>query len=162
METAKLRAVVGVMCLIASTAMAVAAETARAPKAPKAAGAQRVPPIEKLSCTTGPFERHARLIAEIVKGRLMEFAYYTRLGSRVCSIHGRRGDTYTRWEDVGPGKAAVELLSGNAKAEYRPGTLRIRFEEVGRMHYCGMEGELNGHIEIANGKSECSVGGVFD
>jgi hypothetical protein len=53
----------------------------------------------------------------------MEFAYYSRLGTRVCSIYGRRGDAYTKWADAG-GKTTVKLLGGTAEVEYTPGDLR--------------------------------------
>lgn len=152
------------ICLIAYASAAVAVETAKTPKtakAPKAAKAPKVPLLEKLSCRTGPNDEQARLIVEVVKGRPMEFAYYSRLGTRVCSIHGRRGDAYTKWGDEDGGRTAVRLLTGSAHLEYKPGNFRIRFSEVDRMQYCGMVGELNGSVEVSKGKSECSLDGVF-
>jgi len=151
-----------VICLIAYTGAVVAVETAKTPKAAKAAKAPKAPLREKLSCRTGPNDEQARLIVEVVKGRPMEFAYYSRLGTRVCSIHGRRGDAYTKWADEDAGRTAVRLLSGSAQLEYKPGNLRIKFSEVDRMQYCGMDGELNGSIEVSKGKSECRLDGVFN
>ncbi len=147
-----------VLCLIAYTGAAVAAETAntnRKSRAPK------VPSLEKFSCRTGPNDHQARLVVVVVKGRPMEFAYYSRLGTGVCSIHGRRGDAYTEWEDQ-PGAARVKLIEGSAMLEYKPGHLKLRFADVGRMVYCGMLGELNGSIEVWTKKSECTLDGVFD
>ena len=157
-----MRRIAMVMCLIGYTGAAVAVETAKTPKAAKAAKAPKAPLLEKLSCRTGPNDEQARLIVEVVKGRPMEFAYYSRLGTRVCSIHGRRGDAYTKWGDEDAGKTAVMLLTGSAQLEYKPGTMRIRFSEVDRMRYCGMDGELNGSIEVSKGKSECALEKVFD
>ena len=118
--------------------------------------------MEKFSCRTGPNDEQARLIVEVVKSRPMEFAYYSRLGTRVCSIHGRRGDAYTKWEDKGGGKTAVRLLTGSAQLEYKPGRFLIKFANVDRMHYCGMYGELNGSVEASRNKTECGLTGVFD
>jgi hypothetical protein len=123
--------------------------------------AASAPPIEKLTCRTGPNDRQARLIVEVVKGRAMEFAYYSRVGTRVCSVHGRRGDAFTKWEDDGS-KARVKLIEGFALLEYEPGNFRITFVDVGRMVYCGMVGELNGTVEVSKRKSECGLAGVFD
>ena len=155
----KIRGTAVMVCLIAFTGAAVAAETAKMHKAVKA---PKAPLLEKFTCRTGPNDEQARLIVEVVKGRPMEFAYYSRLGTRVCSIHGRRGDAYTRWEDEEAGKTAVKLLTGSAHLDYKPGHLLIKFGGVDRMQYCGMEGELNGSVEVAKQKSECVLAGVFD
>jgi hypothetical protein len=169
-----MRRIAMVICLIAYTGAAVAVETAKTPKATKAAKvaktaktaktakAPKAPLLEKLSCRTGPNDEQARLIVEVVKGRPMEFAYYSRLGTRVCSIHGRRGDAYTKWGDEDAGRTAVRLLTGSAQLEYKPGIMKIKFSEVDRMQYCGMDGELNGSVEVSKGKSECGLDGVFN
>ena len=124
----------------------------------------RPPLMERLTCRTGPNDHQARLIAEVVKGRAMEFAFYSRLGTRVCSINGRRGDAFTQWEDIGgaEGKTEVKLLEGAATIEYKPGFLRLKFADVGRMRYCGMYGELNGSIEAFKGKAECGLDRIFE
>jgi len=148
-----------VVCLIVFTGAVVAAEKAKSPKAAKAA---RAPLMEKFSCRTGPNDEQARLIVEVVKSRPMEFAFYSRLGTSVCSIHGRRGDAYTKWEDGEGGRTSVRLLVGNAQLEYRPGYFLIKFNEVDRMRYCGAHGELNGSVEVSRNKPECGLSGVFD
>ena len=129
--------------------------------APKAVPAAKAPAIERLTCRTGPNDEQARLIAQMVRGRPMEFAYYSRLGTAVCSIHARRGDAYTKWQD-GSGSSTVKLIEGRASLEYKPGYLKIKFDEVDRMTYCGTEGELNGVIEVWLRKSECDIHRVFD
>ena len=128
---------------------------------PKAAPAAKAPTIERLTCRTGPNDEQARLIAQMVRGRPMEFAYYSRFGTAVCSIHARRGDAYTKWQD-GSGTSTVKLIEGRASLEYKPGYLKIKFDEVDRMTYCGMDGELNGIIEVSVRKSECDIHRVFD
>ena len=154
-----MRRIALVIWLIAFTGAAAAAEAA---KPHKAAKPSRAPVLEKFSCRTGPNDEQARLIVEVVKSRPMEFAYYSRLGTSVCSIHGRRGDAYTKWKDEAGGRTAVSLLAGNAQLEYQPGHFLIKFAEVDRMRYCGMYGELNGSVEVSSKKSECGLTGVFD
>ncbi len=144
--------------LLAWTVAAVAADATKPPKPPK------MPLLERFSCRTGPNDHQARLIVEVVKGRVMEFAFYSRLGTGVCSIHGRRGDAYTKWEDDAAvaGKAAIKLLTGSAELEYKLGHVKLKFTDVDRMRYCGMDGELNGAVEVISKKPECGLVGVFD
>jgi hypothetical protein len=153
-----------IVCLLAWQMAAAAADATKAPHSRKAAKEPRMPALEKLTCRTGPNDHQARLIAEVVKGRTMEFAFYSRLGTRVCSIHGRRGDAFTHWEDddIKHGTTAVKLLEGSALLEYKPGHLNIKFLDVGRMRFCGMYGELNGTVEVSKDKAECALDGVFD
>lgn len=146
------------ICLMAWSGVALAV---KAPHAAKAPHAVKAPVNEKLTCRTGPNDKQVRLIAQLVKGKLTEFAYYSRLGTRVCSIHSQRGDGYTKWQDEA-GKSLVRLREGSALVEYQPGFLRIKFEEVGRMPYCGMYGELNGTVEVSKKNTECALNGVFD
>lgn len=149
--------------LIASTGAAAVGDAAKTTKKSRAAKALRAPSMEKFSCRTGPNDEQVRLIAQVVKSRPMEFAYYSRLGTSVCSIHGRRGDAYTKWVDKEGGKTAVRLLAGSAQLEYKPGHFLVKFSEVDRMRYCGMDGgELNGSVAVSKRKSECVLVGVFD
>ena len=160
-----------VVCLLAFAPAAIAAATAadtpaKAVKAPVAKTAKevRAPALEKLTCRTGPNDEQVRLIVEAVKGRAMEFAFYSRLGTRVCSIHGRRGDAHTEWEDAegASGKAVIRLFTGNAVLQYEPGHVTLQFSGVDRMHYCGMYGGLNGSIEAVLKKPECIMQGLFE
>jgi hypothetical protein len=124
----------------------------------------KVPPLEKFTCRTGPNDEQVRLIVETVKGRAMEFAFYSRVGTRVCSIHSRRGDGSTQWQDADgtAGKALVKLFTGHALVEYKAGQVKVTFSDVDRMHYCGMYGELNGLIEAVQKKPECGMQGLFE
>ena len=156
---------VGVFAL-ASTVTAADApkKEARKSEAVKSARAARVPPLEKFSCRSGPNDEQVRLIVEAVKGRAMEFAFYSRLGTRVCSIAARRGDAHSRWEDAegATGKAVIRLLTGSAVLEYVPGHVKIVFSDVERMQYCGMYGDLNGVIEVTQKKPECAMERLFE
>jgi hypothetical protein len=116
-----------------------------------------------LSCSAGPNDEQVRLIVTAVKGRVHEFAFYSRLGTHVCSIHARRGDAFTKWSDEksSPGHAAVRLRSGAATVAYTPGHVVLEFLEVERMPYCGMEGELNGSVELIQKKASCNLACIF-
>ncbi|MDB5811042.1 MAG: hypothetical protein JWN94_3164 [Betaproteobacteria bacterium] len=131
---------------------------------PASARAEKVLPLEKFTCRTGPNDEQVRLIVEAVKGRAMEFAFYSRLGTRVCSIHSRRGDGATQWQDADgtSGKALIKLFTGHALVEYKSGQVKVTFSDVDRMHYCGMYGELNGLIEAVQKKPECGMQGLFE
>jgi hypothetical protein len=153
-------AIAAVMLALATSAGA--ADVVKKVARPQAA---KVLPLEKFTCRTGPNDEQVRLIVEAVKGRAMEFAFYSRLGTRVCSIHSRRGDGATQWEDAegGMGKALVKLFTGHALLEYLPGHhVKVTFSDVDRMHYCGMYGELNGLIEVVQKKPECGMQGLFE
>lgn len=154
--------------LIAAAMLALAGAAGAATAVKKgepAAKATKTIPLEKFTCRTGPNDEQVRLIVEAVKGRAMEFAFYSRLGTRVCSIHSRRGDGVTNWEDAegGGGKALVKLHTGHALLEYSPGHhVKVTFSDVDRMHYCGMYGELNGLIEAVQKKAECGMQGLWE
>ena len=141
------------------TGAAFAATTAKITKA-----ITKTPSLERFSCRTGPNDEQVRLIAEAVKGRVMEFAFYSRLGTRVCSIHGRRGDGITKWEDIDAhaGTTVIRLHTGSARLEYKPGYMQIKFAAVERMHYCGMYGNLNGAVEAVVMQPACGLNGVFE
>jgi hypothetical protein len=157
-----MRTIAAVACLCVISGAASAADTSGKPLKPK--GALKAPLLEKIACRTGPNDEQVRLFVEAVKGRAMEFAFYSRLGTRVCSIHGRRGDAHTRWEDADgeSGKAFIKLFTGSAVLEYAPGRVKVTFSDVDRMHYCGMYGELNGRVEAVLKKADCGMHGVFD
>ncbi len=169
-------AIAAVLAVLATTAIA-AEPAANAPAAtgpakaapqtarkPPAANAGKAPLQEKFTCRTGPNDEQVRLIVAAVKGRGMEFAFYSRLGTRVCSIHSRRGDGSTKWEDATDtsGKALIKLFTGHALLEYAPGHVKVTFSDVERMHYCGMYGDLNGTIEAIQKKPECGMQGLFE
>jgi hypothetical protein len=151
------------LCLVALTGAAMAVETTKKTSKAAATKAVKVPAVEKFTCRTGPNDEQVRLIAEVVKGRAMEFAFYSRLGTRVCSIHGQRGDGHTHWQDAegNMGKVLVRLFTGSALVEYEPGHMKVTFVDVERMHYCGMYGELNGVVEAVMKKSDCGIDGLF-
>jgi hypothetical protein len=160
----KIRGLVIAVCLTALTSVAMAADATKKTTKVAAPKTVKVPPLEKFSCRTGPNDEQVRLIVEAVKGRAMEFAFYSRLGTRVCSIHGRRDDGHTKWQDAEGdiGKVLVRLFTGSALLEYAPGHVKVTFVDVERMHYCGMYGDLNGVVEAVMKKPDCGMQGLFE
>lgn len=157
-----MRSLIWLAILISAVSATHAADTAKKGE-PVQKG--KVVLLEKFMCRTGPNDEQVRLIVEAVKGRAMEFAFYSRLGTRVCSIQSRRGDGQTHWEDADGDstKARVKLRSGHALVEYQPGHhVKVTFSDVERMPYCGMYGELNGLIEAVQKKAECGMQGLFE
>ncbi len=150
--------------LLAIITGAMAADIVTKPSPAGGPKAVKAPLLEKLSCRSGPNDEQVRLIVEAVKGRAMEFAFYSRLGTRVCSIHGRRGDGHTTWEDAegDESKVRIKLFTGSAVLDYAPGRVKVTFSDVDRMHYCGMFGELNGLVEAVLKKPDCAMQGVFE
>lgn len=149
--------------LVFMVTVATAANAAGPVKGSKPAPAEKMPVEQKLSCRTGPNDKQVRLIVQAVKGSIREFAFYSRMGTRVCSIHAQRGDAYTKWHDDKrePGHAAVKLMSGRARIAYKPGHVVLKFYDVERMPYCGMYGELNGTVELTNKNSQCKLERIF-
>ncbi len=165
MRILAIAAALSVLSAAATAAEPAAKASARTPRPPHAVQpGKKSPALEKFSCSTGPNDEQVRLIVEAVKGRAMEFAFYSRLGTRVCSIHSRRGDGQTNWEDAegAGGKALVRLRTGNALLEYEAGHVKLTFSNVERMPYCGMYGDLNGVIEAIIKKPECGMQGLFE
>jgi hypothetical protein len=149
--------------LVLAMMVGTTASAANPVKGAKRPAAEKMPVEQKLSCRTGPNDRQVRLIVQAVKGTIREFAFYSRLGTGVCSIHAQRGDAYTRWYDDkrAPGQAAVKLLSGRARIAYKPGHVVIKFFDVERMPYCGMYGELNGTVELTRKNAQCKLERIF-
>ena len=160
-----MRTIIVAAAILSVAGAANAADATKKVKHEPVAKGAKVIPLEKFMCRTGPNDEQVRLIVEAVKGRAMEFAFYSRLGTRVCSIHSRRGDGVTHWEDSegGGGTARIKLQTGHALLEYQPGHhVKVTFSDVERMPYCGMYGELNGLIEAVQKKAECGMQGLFD
>lgn len=117
---------------------------------------------QKLACQTGTEDRHARIAMELQKNKVKQFAYYSKWKPKTCSIAARRGDAYTKWSDKG-NVTTVAMAKGTAVIEHlKGGEYRFTFKNVDREFYCGLEGEINGTVTVAKGKSECGLEGVMD
>jgi hypothetical protein len=143
--------------LSGGTAAAAAAAEKKATKGP----AQK---REVLACKLGTEDRHARIAAELVAGKIDNFAYYSIWKPRTCSLHVLRGDAYSKWADVG--NATTVTLKEEKGAvlihDEGRGKFKFLFREVERMRYCGAEGRINGSLTVSRGKPLCELEGVMD
>lgn len=119
------------------------------------------PVSQKLMCRTGPDERHARIALLVQKNKPVHFAYYSRTGSRTCSIEASRNDAYSKWSDDGR-LTTIKLYRGFATIERNGREFRVHFKEVEREPYCGMDGEINGVLTVSRGKPRCVLDGLPD
>lgn len=117
---------------------------------------------QKLACQTGTEDRHARIAMELAKGKVKQFAYYSKWKPKTCSIAAARGDAYTKWSDKGS-VTTVAMAKGTAVIEHlKGGEYRFTFKNVDREFYCGLEGEINGTVTVYKGKPECKLEGVME
>ncbi len=120
--------------------------------------------IERLACTLGTQDSHARIAVELVNGRVNRFAYYSIWKPRTCSMEIERGDFYSRWEDTG--SVTVVTLSDDTGAfliGHEAGKrFHFIFRDIDRVRYCGMEGKVSGSLTIARGEPRCVLDGVME
>jgi len=133
--------------------------------APAVASAQGGKPakntIERLACTLGTEDRQARIGVEIINGKVSQFAYYSKLKPRTCSINVERDGPYSAWKDLGR-FTHVTTDNGRFLIENRRREVHFIFREVDRHFYCGMEpGLITGTLTVIRGKRECKVEGVM-
>jgi hypothetical protein len=152
--------------LIAPSLPAVAQKAEKGQNAQKKQSAhkgQKRQKIEKLACTLGTDERHARIAIELVDGKVSRFAYYSKWKPRTCSMEVVRDDAFSAWDDTG-NVTVVTLLEekGAFLIDHERGKYHFIFREVDRMRYCGMEGKINGSLTIWKGRTQCALQGVMD
>lgn len=147
-----------IACCAAIIALSPAASSAQK-KSPKKAA----PKIEKLACTLGTDDRHARIAVELMNGKVNRFAYYSKWKPRTCSMEVVRDDAYSTWEDTGS-VTVVTLLEqmGAFLIDHERGKFHFIFRDIDRMRYCGMDGKINGSLTIWKGRPQCAVQGVMD
>lgn len=117
--------------------------------------------IERLACKLGTENRHARIGVELLNGKVRQFAYYSKLKPRTCSINIERDGPYSAWEDLGR-FTHVTTDNGRFLIENRKREVHFIFREVDRHFYCGMEpGIITGTLTVIRGKRECKLDGVM-
>ena len=146
-------------CCAVSFATASAGATAAENRAAKPA-AQKV---ERLACTLGTEDSHARIAVEVFNGRVSRFAYYSKWKPRTCSMEVVRGDAYSRWSDHGP-LTAVLLTEemGVFWIDHGYGRYHFTFSDIDRMRYCGMGGKINGYLTIRRANPKCELDGLME
>ena len=135
---------------------------AMAPAVASAQGGKRAKnKIEKLTCRLGTEDRQARIGVELVNNKITQFAYYSKLRPRTCSINVQRDGFYSKWQDLGR-FTHVTTDHGRFLIENRHREVRFIFREVDRQFYCGMEpGIIAGTLTVIRGKRKCQLEGLM-
>ena len=118
---------------------------------------------EKLSCTLGTEDRHARIAVELIGGRVRSVAYYSKWKPRTCSMHIARNDAWSQWQDTG--SVTVVTLNeakGAFLIDHEPRFVKFLFREIDRERFCGMQGKITGSLTVTRGKSQCELEGIMD
>lgn len=147
-----------IACCVAVIALSPAATSAQ-----KKGQKQARPKVEKLACTLGTDDRHARIAVELLNGKVSRFAYYSKWKPRTCSMEVERDDAFSSWADTGS-VTVVTLMEekGAFLIDHERGRYHFIFRDIDRMRYCGMEGKLNGSLTIWKGRTQCALQGVMD
>jgi hypothetical protein len=151
------------LALAACCVFSLAGAPADAAAAEKAAAKPAAQKVERLACTLGTEDNHARIAVEVLNGRVNRFAYYSKWKPRTCSMEVARGDAYSRWADHGP--ITTVLLReemGLFWIDYGHGRYHFTFSDIDRMRYCGMGGKINGHLTIRRANPKCELDGLME
>jgi len=119
---------------------------------------------ERIDCTSGVENQHARMALEARGGRIANFAYYSKWKPRTCSFDFATTSPGTKWRVTPNGATRVHTPQGRFPILTRPDAYVFEFEQVQRRKYCGMPGEINGTMTIKRGTKtpECSVSGIMN
>ncbi|MBI3918924.1 MAG: hypothetical protein HY322_18180 [Betaproteobacteria bacterium] len=148
------------MALAAAVAVAMYPATTLAQK--KKVKAKQPARLERLMCTRGTEDEHARIAVEVRGGRVQSFAYYSKKKPRTCSVHIQRDDAFSTWSDEGR-FTKVTTENGDFLIENRRKDVKFLFRDVDRMHYCGSEiGRINGTLTVTRGKRDCVIEKLMD
>jgi hypothetical protein len=145
-------------CAIALAVFSVDAMAAEKPAAKPAAKK-----VERLACSLGTEDSHARIAVEVLNGRVHRFAYYSKWKPRTCSMEITRGDAYSRWFDQGATTAILLLEEmGSFFIDHGHGRFHFTFSDVDRVRYCGMGGKINGYLTIRRASTKCELDGLME
>ena len=147
-----------VCCVTALVALSADAAAAESPPVKPA-----VRKIERLACSLGTEDNHARIAVELMNGRVERFAYYSKWKPRTCSMEFTRGDPYSRWLDQGATTAILLLEEmGSFLIDHGQGRFHFTFSDVDRTRYCGMGGKINGFITVRRASPKCELDGLME
>lgn len=120
--------------------------------------------LERIDCTNGEEDLHARMALEARGGRIASFAYYSKWKPRTCAFDFSRTSLGTKWRLTPDGATRVHTPQGRFLIHTRADAYVFEFEQVQRGKYCGMSGEINGTMTVKRGSAnpECSVSGIMD
>lgn len=120
--------------------------------------------LERIDCTHGEEDLHARMALEARGGRIASFAYYSKWKPRTCAFDFARTTPGTKWRLTSDGATRVHTPTGRFLIRTLKDAFVFEFEQVERGRHCGMPGDINGTMTIKRfaRTPECSVTGVMD
>jgi hypothetical protein len=120
--------------------------------------------LERIDCTSGKEDLHARIALEARGGQIASFAYYSKWKPRTCSMDFDRNDPKVKWRLMPDGGTRVQTPQGIFVIRARPDSYLFEFQKISRQKFCGMLGQINGTMTILRKvhPPECSVVGVLD
>ena len=120
--------------------------------------------MERIDCTSGEPDWHARIAFEAQGGQVLGFAYYSRWKPRICSLEVKRNAAGTKWRMTPDGAVRVHTPQGRFLIRTSAHAYVFEFDHVQRQKFCGMPGEINGTMTVkrGSGKPECSAAGIMD
>jgi hypothetical protein len=120
--------------------------------------------VERIDCTSGEPDWHARIAFEAQGGQVLNFAYYSKWKPRTCSLEIARDAAGTKWRVTKDGAVRVHTPEGRFLIRSSADAYVFAFENVQRQRFCGMPGEINGTMTVkrAPGKPRCAAAGILD
>ncbi len=131
-------------------------------------GDRLLPPLrgelERIDCTSGEENLHARMALEARGGQIASFAYYSKWKPRTCALDFDRADPKVKWRLTPDGATRVQTPQGTFLIRTRTDAYTFEFQHVARQKFCGMQGHINGTMTILRGRTppDCAVAGVLD
>lgn len=120
--------------------------------------------LERIDCTSGEENLHARMALEAMGGQVTSFAYYSKWKPRTCALDFDRADPKVKWRLTSDGATRVQTPQGNFLIRTRTDAYTFEFQRVSRQKFCGMLGHINGTMTILRGRQPpaCAVSGILD
>ena len=120
--------------------------------------------LERIDCLNGREHLHARMALEARGGQITSFAYYSRWQFYTCSIALDHRDPKVRWRRTADGATRVQTPQGSFVIHADAKSYVFQFQNVQRMKFCGMFGEINGTMTIQRKSSppRCAAAGILD
>lgn len=120
--------------------------------------------LERIDCTSGIEDLHARMAVEARGGQVASFAYYSKWRPRTCALDFERSDPKVKWRLMPDGATRVQTPQGIFVIRSSIDAYMFEFQKISRQKFCGMLGHINGSMTIMRNTQPpaCSVNGVLD
>ncbi len=120
--------------------------------------------LERIDCTSGVEDLHARMAFEARGGQVANFAYYSKWKPRTCALDFDRADPKVKWRLMPDGATRVQMPQGIFVLRTSAESYIFEFRNIARQKFCGMLGNINGAMTIQRKTQPpaCSVEGVLD